>query len=270
MPAAGTRRYEIDNNQAGRRGVVKTSKREMLTRPSRNDHESGRAFVRGAGPLLHRIALGFAASLLACVTALAQPPLWPMDQWRYPNSGLRDVPPPPAETEPDPADTIPQHLRRQVVSYATREAPGTIVIDTPNTYLYQVQDGGRAIRYGIGVGRSAAASIEQNHDERGIIWPYPIAPFHVHLIPVSQSDKTNEMTARLYGELQAADFEVLWDDRDDRAGVKFNDADLIGAEGIPAGALKLRELFAQADIDGGLIGGASLVAEEFAAICKAL
>jgi len=83
--------------------------------------------------------------------------------------------------------------------------------------------------YGIGVGRSAAASIEQNHDERGIIWPYPIAPFHIHLIPVSQSDKTNEATIRLYGELQAAGFEVLWDDRDDRAGVKFNDADLIGA-----------------------------------------
>jgi prolyl-tRNA synthetase len=79
--------------------------------------------------------------------------------------------------------------------------------------------------YGIGVGRSAAASIEQNHDERGIIWPYPIAPFHIHLIPVSQSDKTNEMTVRLYAELQSAGFEVLWDDRDDRAGVKFNDAD---------------------------------------------
>ncbi|MEQ1795452.1 MAG: His/Gly/Thr/Pro-type tRNA ligase C-terminal domain-containing protein, partial [Nitrospira sp.] len=79
------------------------------------------------------------------------------------------------------------------------------------------------------VGRSAASSIEQNHDERGIIWPYPIAPFHIHLIPVSQSDKTNEMTTRLYAELQTAGFEVLWDDRDDRAGVKFNDADLIGA-----------------------------------------
>jgi prolyl-tRNA synthetase len=82
--------------------------------------------------------------------------------------------------------------------------------------------------YGIGVGRSAASSIEQNHDERGIIWPYPIAPFHIHLIPVTQSEKTQETTARLYDELQAAGFEVLWDDRDDRAGVKFNDADLIG------------------------------------------
>lgn len=83
--------------------------------------------------------------------------------------------------------------------------------------------------YGIGVGRTAAAAIEQNHDEKGIIWPYPIAPFHVHLLTVSQSEKTTEMASRLYTDLMAAGFEVLWDDRTDRAGVKFNDADLIGA-----------------------------------------
>jgi prolyl-tRNA synthetase len=83
--------------------------------------------------------------------------------------------------------------------------------------------------YGIGVGRTAAAAIEQNHDERGIIWPYPIAPFHLHLLPVSQSEKTAQATAALYDALQAAGFEVLWDDREERAGVKFNDADLIGA-----------------------------------------
>ncbi|MCP9438853.1 MAG: proline--tRNA ligase [Nitrospira sp.] len=83
--------------------------------------------------------------------------------------------------------------------------------------------------YGIGVGRTAAAAIEQNHDEKGIIWPFPIAPFHVHLLPVTQSSKTAEATARLYEMLQGEGFEVLWDDRDERAGVKFNDADLIGA-----------------------------------------
>jgi prolyl-tRNA synthetase len=83
--------------------------------------------------------------------------------------------------------------------------------------------------YGIGVGRTAAAAIEQYHDEKGIIWPSPIAPFHVHLLTVSQSDKTTETAARLYTELTAAGIEVLWDDRADRAGVKFNDADLIGA-----------------------------------------
>ena len=83
--------------------------------------------------------------------------------------------------------------------------------------------------YGIGVGRTAAAAIEQNHDEKGIIWPFPIAPFHVHLLPVSQSDNTAEATTRIYDDLLAGGFEVLWDDRQDRAGVKFNDADLIGA-----------------------------------------
>jgi len=82
--------------------------------------------------------------------------------------------------------------------------------------------------YGIGVGRTAAAAIEQNHDEKGIIWPFPIAPFHVHLLTVSQSEKTTEAAVRLYTDLAAAGIEVLWDDRADRAGVKFNDADLIG------------------------------------------
>ncbi|HSA87217.1 MAG TPA: proline--tRNA ligase [Nitrospira sp.] len=83
--------------------------------------------------------------------------------------------------------------------------------------------------YGIGVGRTAAAAIEQHHDEKGIIWPFPIAPFHVHLLTVSQSEKTSEAAARLYADLLAQGIEVLWDDRSDRAGVKFNDADLIGA-----------------------------------------
>ena len=83
--------------------------------------------------------------------------------------------------------------------------------------------------YGIGVGRTAAAAVEQNHDEKGIIWPFPIAPFHVHLLPLGQSAAVGDATARLYASLQEAGLEVLWDDRDERAGVKFNDADLIGA-----------------------------------------
>jgi prolyl-tRNA synthetase len=83
--------------------------------------------------------------------------------------------------------------------------------------------------YGIGVGRTAAAAIEQHHDEKGIIWPFSISPFHVHLLTVSQSEKTAETASRLYTDLMAAGIEVLWDDRADRAGVKFNDADLIGA-----------------------------------------
>ncbi len=82
--------------------------------------------------------------------------------------------------------------------------------------------------YGIGIGRTAAAAIEQNHDDKGIIWPITIAPFHVELILASNDEKAVKMADKLYDELQDAGIEVLYDDRDVRAGVKFSDADLIG------------------------------------------
>jgi prolyl-tRNA synthetase len=102
--------------------------------------------------------------------------------------------------------------------------------------------------YGIGVGRTAAAAIEQNHDEKGIIWPFPIAPFHVHLLTLSRSAPMTEAATHLYQQLIAAEFEVLWDDRDERAGVKFNDADLLGApfqivigdKGLAEGLIELK------------------------------
>ncbi len=83
--------------------------------------------------------------------------------------------------------------------------------------------------YGIGISRTAAAAIEQNHDAKGIIWPVPIAPFHVTLLPLGQSQPVTQLAETLYRSLQDAGIEALWDDRDERAGVKFNDADLIGA-----------------------------------------
>ena len=84
--------------------------------------------------------------------------------------------------------------------------------------------------YGIGVTRVVAAAIEQNHDERGIIWPEPLAPFHVSLIPINlqKSQRVREVTERLYAELGAAGFDVLLDDRDARPGVKFADDELLG------------------------------------------
>jgi len=83
--------------------------------------------------------------------------------------------------------------------------------------------------YGIGITRTAAAAIEQNHDDDGILWPLALAPFHVHLIAVKPSEEAQRAAAdRLYAELQSADIEVLFDDRDERPGVKFKDADLIG------------------------------------------
>ncbi|HEX2277952.1 MAG TPA: proline--tRNA ligase, partial [Candidatus Tectomicrobia bacterium] len=83
--------------------------------------------------------------------------------------------------------------------------------------------------YGIGVGRTVAAAIEQNHDADGIIWPLPIAPLHVTIVPVNATDSRSWETAQsLHDELEASGVEVLLEDRDERPGVKFKDADLIG------------------------------------------
>ncbi len=84
--------------------------------------------------------------------------------------------------------------------------------------------------YGIGVTRVVAAAIEQNHDERGILWPEPLAPFTVSLIPINlqKSERVREVAERLYRELQDAGIEVLFDDRDARPGVKFADDELLG------------------------------------------
>ncbi len=82
--------------------------------------------------------------------------------------------------------------------------------------------------YGIGIGRTAAAAVEQNHDEKGICWPVPIAPFHAHILPVTSSESVRIASETLYDELCQNHIEVLLDDRNERGGVKFNDADMIG------------------------------------------
>ena len=83
--------------------------------------------------------------------------------------------------------------------------------------------------YGIGPARIAAAAVEQRHDADGIVWPWAIAPFHVHLVPVAVKDAAQMSAAEeIYRDLRAAGFDVLMDDREERAGVKFKDADLLG------------------------------------------
>jgi prolyl-tRNA synthetase len=104
--------------------------------------------------------------------------------------------------------------------------------------------------YGIGVTRIVAAAIEQNHDARGIIWPEPIAPFQLVLVPLNlqKSPRVRETSDRLYEQLSAAGIEVLYDDRDARPGVKFADAELLGVphrlvvaeRGLEAGKLEYR------------------------------
>jgi prolyl-tRNA synthetase len=104
--------------------------------------------------------------------------------------------------------------------------------------------------YGIGVTRIVAAAIEQNHDKDGIVWPLPLAPFEATVLGLQQDDDNVIATAtRLYDELALAGVEVLYDDRDERAGVKFKDADLIGIpyriavgkKGLAEGVIELKK-----------------------------
>jgi prolyl-tRNA synthetase len=83
--------------------------------------------------------------------------------------------------------------------------------------------------YGFGVGRTLAAAVEQNHDEDGIIWPRPLAPFEAVVLALNVGDAAVRTAAeRLYEELVAGGADVFYDDRGERPGVKFKDADLVG------------------------------------------
>jgi prolyl-tRNA synthetase len=82
--------------------------------------------------------------------------------------------------------------------------------------------------YGIGVDRALASVIEEHHDDAGIVWPVSVAPYHVVVIPIKYDGAVKEACDRLVSELEQAGLEVLLDDRNERAGVKFNDADLTG------------------------------------------
>lgn len=82
--------------------------------------------------------------------------------------------------------------------------------------------------YGIGVGRTLATIVEVHHDEKGIIWPKSVTPYHVHLLNLGSDEKVIQQTNELYESLLKAGIEVLYDDRDLRTGEKLNDADLIG------------------------------------------
>jgi prolyl-tRNA synthetase len=116
-----------------------------------------------------------------------------------------------------------------------------------------LDDQGKAVpvimgSYGIGIGRCMAAVVERNHDEKGIVWPVNVAPFEVVIAVLNPKDvKTAEVGERLYEELGKAGIDVIIDDRDERPGVKFTDAELvgipwrltIGPKGLAAGKLEL-------------------------------
>ncbi|MDP6558686.1 MAG: proline--tRNA ligase [Candidatus Binatia bacterium] len=112
--------------------------------------------------------------------------------------------------------------------------------------------------YGIGISRLLAATVEQNHDENGICWPLSIAPFHILLLPINYKEKAvREATDMFYEKLAGHGLQVLLDDRDERPGVKFKDADLvgiplrvtIGAKGLEKGSVELRRRFDGKTVD---------------------
>ena len=111
--------------------------------------------------------------------------------------------------------------------------------------------------YGIGAGRLMAAVVEQCHDDRGIIWPLSIAPYQVHIVALGAEADIVDTAESLYHDLGAGGYEILYDDRDESAGVKFNDADLIGiplrltvgSRSLSAGGVEIkRRSAAKADV----------------------
>ncbi len=109
---------------------------------------------------------------------------------------------------------------------------GTFISQKLGAHFIDQSGGSRPIVmgcYGIGLGRLLAAVIEQNHDDKGIIWPLAIAPYHIYLCPLYLENPQVAATAEsLYADLMAQGLEVLFDDRNESPGVKFNDADLLG------------------------------------------
>jgi prolyl-tRNA synthetase len=128
--------------------------------------------------------------------------------------------------------------------------------------------------YGIGITRIAAAAIEQNHDERGIVFPRPIAPFEVCLVPIGyhKGAAVREAAEKLYAELAAAGIDVLLEDRDERPGVLFADMDLLGIphrlvlsdRGLAAGTIEYKGRRATAPENAPLASALAFLQEKFA------
>ena len=128
--------------------------------------------------------------------------------------------------------------------------------------------------YGIGISRLLAAAIEQGHDEQGIIWPKPIAPFDIEILVLGGSEELEKESEKLYNNLRDEGFDVLLDDRKERAGVKFNDADLIGmplrivigSRSLDKGVVEVRERETGKDHEFSLENAVSKIAELYSSI----
>jgi prolyl-tRNA synthetase len=133
-------------------------------------------------------------------------------------------------------DPCPRCDAGKLVSYRGIEAGHIFVLGTKYsalmraTFVDEKQEQRALVMgcYGIGVSRLVATTIEQHHDAGGIRWPMSVAPYHVHLVTLGTEDRVVSTASQIYDALESAGVEVLWDDRDERPGVKFKDADLIG------------------------------------------
>lgn len=132
--------------------------------------------------------------------------------------------------DPCPACGLPLSVKRGVEVGNTFKLG--VRYSVPMKAFYQTEDGDLKPLamgcYGMGVGRLLACVIEANHDERGIVWPATVAPYHVHLVGLGTSANVKSVAEGVYADLCSGGVEVLYDDRNESAGVKFNDADLLG------------------------------------------
>jgi prolyl-tRNA synthetase len=133
-------------------------------------------------------------------------------------------------------DTCPKCSKGKLQSYKGIEAGHIFILGTHYTdkmrglYVDEHQQQKPIVMgcYGIGVSRLVATTIEQHHDAEGIRWPMSVAPYQVHLVTLGKDAPVLDAAQKLYDDLGAQRVEVLWDDRDERPGVKFKDADLVG------------------------------------------
>jgi len=155
------------------------------------------------------------------------------------------------EGSPCPCCGLPVVMEQGIALAETRQDGDRLSRDLNATYL---DSAGRSVpialgRYRVHVDRVIAALAERHRDEHGFVWPAAVAPYHVYLMTVGKaSPEVNAAVERIYGNLRDAGIAVLFDDRDERAGVKFNDADLLGApwrvavgeRGLQSGAVEVK------------------------------
>jgi prolyl-tRNA synthetase len=133
-------------------------------------------------------------------------------------------------------DACPNCVGGKLTSYKGIEAGHIFILGTKYsatmgaTYIDEKQQQKPLVMgcYGIGVSRLVATTVEQHHDDNGMKWPMSVTPYHVHIVSIGKEDAVLKAATELHDGLQAQGIEVLWDDRDERPGVKFKDADLIG------------------------------------------